>query len=84
MVEIDSRIGPKVYLTIQMLNSLKSGNWGLNCPYLVQHVKLSVLTLISPLSCRIAVPLDCESEGTESAHKFAHTVVHYNIICVVG
>lgn len=46
-------------------------------PCLGEHVKQSVLNLISTQSCRITVPLDYESEGTENAPVFAHTLVQY-------
>ena len=49
-------------------------------PCLREHVKLSVLRLISSRTCRLTVPSDYEREGTESAPVFAH----FNISCLVG
>ena len=49
-------------------------------PCLEKHVKPLVLRLISFRSCRIAVPLDYEGKGTESAPVPAHThAALYNI-----
>lgn len=41
------------------------------------------LRLISTRSCRIAVPLHCEREGTEITPLFALAPVHYNISFLV-
>lgn len=57
---------------------------GFEPPCLGEPIKLSVLRLMSSLSCWLPAASDYESEGTKSAPLFAHTLVYYNILSVVG